>query len=111
MPALPYLFFSLQAQKLKKVKESEVTSLQSKNRAPGQDGERAKGASPVFDHSPSQAILDKLKLEMKKLAEQKRLDPHSVLGKLSQNPLKANPALVKSKTKHRQTQTEIVTQK
>jgi len=102
---------SIQAQKLKKVKESEVTSLQSKNRAPGQDGERAKGASPVFDHSPSQAILDKLKLEMKKLAEQKRLDPDSVLGKLSQNPLKANPALVKSKTKHRQTQTEIVTQK
>ena len=85
--------------------------MQSKNRA-GQDGERAKGASPVFDHSPSQAILDKLKLEMKKLAEQKKLNPDSVLGKLSQNPLTTNAAFINSKTKHRQTQTDnaMVTQ-
>jgi len=45
---------------------------------------------------PSHLRLDKLRLEIKKLAEQIRLDPDSVLGKLSQNPLKANPALVNS---------------
>ena len=52
-------------------------------------------ASPVLAQ-PSHLRLDKLRLEIKKLAEQIRLDPGSVLGKLSQNPLNANPALVNS---------------
>ena len=62
---------SIQAQKLKKERESEVTALQSKHSS---------------HSSPSQAILDKLKSEMKKLAEKKRQNPE-LAGKLTLNPM------------------------
>ena len=80
---------SIQAQKLKKEKESEVTALQVK-------GKGVSSASGGVYPSPSQAILDKLKLEMKKLAEQKKQNPDHVVGKLGLNPLKTNPAIITS---------------
>ena len=82
---------SIAAQKLKKEKESEVTALQSKGRMTAASGGGEGGNNYP---SPSQAILEKLKLEMKKLAEQKRQNPDHVAGKLSLNPLKTNPAII-----------------